>query len=304
MKRVLCLLLVLFLLPAAALADSPADPVLVPIAPETLPEGQYCHLGGSRILVKTGDYDPLLIYDLNTGETVIVTPREEDHELWVELGVNDYIAALATEGVICTDEEVERLRSYFVGDYLIYLFVMGSSIHVNSIGTEYVTLCEGFLLNRHTGVITFIPEGLSANKFTSWDTFLSTNEEHTVCLQYDINGQLLNTTSFEDSDHQLWGVVPLKNGTLAMLYLTDKENQKTHYQFVLLDKELNVQQVIDTGSHHNQWLDVHAAHLYEENGRLLLLTDGTCYGTAKKYRKNGRWSLRKSPTAPTWTACC
>lgn len=294
MKRFLCLLLLLLLLPAAALADSPADPVLMPIAPETLPQGRYYHLGGSRILVHSDGDDPLLIYDLDTGESIVVKPREEDLDLWVAY----YVASLSAEGEIFTAEDIEQLRNQPLNKLMDFLLAYVCIPQPYSISVEYAALYEGFLLNRHTGVITFIPEGLFANEFTSWNTFLSTNEAHTACLQYDLNGQLLNTASFEGNDHQLWGVVPLKDGALAMLYLTDKENQKTHYQFVLLDKELHVQQVIDAGSHHNQWLDLYAAHLYEENGRLLLSARGIAFSTNSKAMENGKIVIKKVPNGP------
>lgn len=294
MKRWLCLLLVLFLLPAAAMADSPVDPVLVPIAPETLPQGQYCHLGGSLILVQTGGEDPLRIYDLDTGESIVVTPREEDLDLWVA----PYVASWAAEGIILTDEEIEELtQSYGVGAFY-NIFVFTYVARVISIGSEYAMLNEGLLLNRHTGVITFIPKGLPANRLTPWDTFLSTNEEQTACLQYDINGQLLNTASFEDSEYQLWDIQPLKNGAVAILGLTDKEEEMTHCQCFLLDKELNVQQVIDLGEHHNRWLGIEAAHLHEESGRLLLFTEGKAYNTRVKAKVDGKFRIREIPNGP------
>lgn len=293
MKRFLCLLLLLLLLPAAALADSPVDPVLVPIAPETLPQGRYYHLGGSRILVHSDGDDPLLIYDLDTGESIVVKPREEDHELWIA----HYVVALTAEGEIITAGDIDQFRS-IPFDQFFSSYVKYDNIPVpRFIGTEYAA-GEGYLLNRTTGVITFNPEGVYTDRITAWDTFISTNEEHTACLQYDLNGQLLNTASFEGNDHQLWGVVPLKDGALAMLYLTDKENQKTHYQFVLLDKALHVQQVIDAGSHHNQWLDLYAAHLYEENGRLLLSARGIAFSTNSKAMENGKIVIKKVPNGP------
>lgn len=294
MKRWLCLLLVLFLLPADAMADSPVDPVLVPIAPETLPQGQYCHLGGSLILVQTGGEDPLRIYDLDTGESIVVTPREEDLDLWVA----PYVDSWAAEGIILTNEEIEELaQSYGVGAFY-NIFVFTYVARVISIGSEYAMLNEGLLLNRHTGVITFIPKGLPANGLTPWDTFLSTNEEHTACLQYDINGQLLNTASFEDSEYQLWDIQPLKNGAVAILGLTDKEEEMTHCQCFLLDKELNVQQVIDLGEHHNRWLGIEAAHLHEESGRLLLFTEGKAYNTRVKAKVDGKFRIREIPNGP------
>lgn len=295
MKKLLSLALALLMLVGLmpALADSPADPFLVPLELPGLPEGSYFHLGGSRILVQTEGDDPLLIYDLDTDETIVVKPREEDHDLWVD----HYVAELAAEGEIFTVAEIEQIRGIPFDELFDYYVKYCDIPAPRSIGTEYVTLHEDYLLNRHTGIITFIPEGLSADRFTVWDTFLSTNEEHTACLQYDINGRLLNTFSFEGSDHQLWGIVPLKDGALAMLYLT--ENQQTHYQFVLLDRKLNNRQSIDAGSHHNKWLDIYAAHLCEENGRLLLSTHGIAYGAnTKKTNENGRITVTRIPNGP------
>lgn len=294
MKKLLSLALSLLMLVGLmpALADSPADPFLVPLELPGLPEGRYAHLGGSRILVQTDGDDPLLIYDLDTGETIVVRPREEDLETWLAA----YTRACAMEGVTLTDEELDTLRSYGV-DAPYTLLVTSEDIHVVSIGDQYAALFEGYLLNRTTGEITVIPQGLGNGRLTAWDTFIKPNDTYNACLQYDVNGQLLNTFSFEGSDHQLWGIIPLKDGALAMLYLT--ENQQTHYQFVLLDRKLNNRQSIDAGSHHNKWLDIYAAHLCEENSRLLLSTHGIAYGTnTKKTKENGRITVTRIPNGP------
>lgn len=295
MKKLLSLALSLLMLVGLipALADSPADPFLVPLELPGLPEGRYAHLGGSRILVQTEGDDPLLIYDLDTGETIVVRPREEDLETWLAA----YHAACVAEGLNLTSTELDTARSYGVN--ALYAFVVTSEdIHVVSIGDQYAALFEGYLLNRTTGEITLIPQGLYAGCFTAWDTFLGPDDTHTACLQYDVNGQLLNTVSFELEGYQLECIWPLRDGALATLFLTDKENKQTHYQFVLLDRELNIRQVIDAGSHHNQWLDVYAAHLYEGNGRLLLFTKGNAYGTNIKAKENGKLVITRIPNGP------
>lgn len=295
MKKLLSLALSLLMLVGLmpALADSPADPFLVPLELPGLPEGRYALLGGSRILVQTEGDDPLLIYDLDTGETIVVRPREEDLETWLAA----YHAACVAEGLNLTSTELDTARSYGVN--ALYAFVVTSEdIHVISIGDQYAALFEGYLLNRTTGEITVIPQGLGNGRLTAWDTFIKPNDTYNACLQYDVNGQLLNTVSFEDSDHQISDFTPLRDGALATLFLTDKENKQTHYQFVLLDRELNIRQVIDAGSHHNQWLDVYAAHLYEGNGRLLLFTKGNAYGTNIKAKENGKLVVTKIPNGP------
>lgn len=265
----------------------------MPLELRGLPEGRYAHLGGSRILVQTDGDDPLLIYDLDTGETIVVRPREEELEMWIAA----YAQTWAAEGVTLTDEELDTLRSYGV-DAPYTLLVTYEDIHVASIGDQYAALFEGYLLNRTTGEITLIPQGLYASYFTAWDTFLGPDDTHTACLQYDVNGQLLNTVSFELEGYQLERIWPLRDGALATLFLTDKENKQTHYQFVLLDRELNIRQVIDAGSHHNQWLDVYAAHRYDGNGRLLLFTKGYAYGTNIKAKENGKLVVTKIPNGP------
>ena len=295
MKKILSLALSLLMLVGLmpALADSPADPFLVPVELPGLPEGRYAHLGGSRILVQTEGDDPLMIYDLDTAETIVVRPREEDLETWLAA----YHVACVTEGLNLTLTELDTARSYGVN--ALYAFVVTSEdIHVVSIGDQYAALFEGYLLNRTTGEIALIPQGLYAGYFTAWDTFIRPNDTLTACLQYDVKGQLLHTSSFELEGYQLGGTLPLKDGVLATLFLTDKENKQTHYQFVLLDRELNIRQVIDAGSHHNQWLDVYAAHLYEGNGRLLLFTKGNAYGTNIKAKENGKLVVTRIPNGP------
>ena len=295
MKKLLSLALSLLMLVGLmpALADSPADPFLVPVELPGLPEGRYAHLGGSRILVQTEGDDPLMIYDLDTAETIVVRPREEDLETWLAA----YHVACVTEGLNLTSTELDTARSYGVN--ALYAFVVTSEdIHVVSIGDQYAALFEGYLLNRTTGEIALIPQGLYAGYFTAWDTFIRPNDTLTACLQYDVKGQLLHTSSFELEGYQLGGTLPLKDGVLATLFLTDKENKQTHYQFVLLDREQNIRQVIDAGSHHNQWLDVYAAHLYEGNGRLLLFTKGNAYGTNIKAKENGKLVVTRIPNGP------
>lgn len=295
MKKLLSLALSLLMLVGLvpALADSPANPFLVPLELPGLPEGRYAHLGGSRILVQTEGDDPLLIYDLETGESIVVTPREDELEMWVAA----YTRACAMEGVTLTDEELDTLRSYGV-DAPYTLLVTSEDIHVISIGDQYAALFEGYLLNRETGVITLIPLGLGNGRLTAWDTFIKPDDTYTACLQYDVNGQLLHTSAFELEGYQLEHITPLKDGALATLYLTDTENKQTHYQFMLLDRELNTRQIIDAGSHHNRWLDVYAAHLYEGNGRLLLFTKGNAYGTNIKAIENGKLVVTTIPNSP------
>lgn len=291
MKKWLCLLLVLFLLPAAAMADSPVDPVLVPITPETLPQGQYCHLGGSLILVQTGGEDPPRIYDLDTGESIVVTPREEDRELWVELWVEHYVEIWAAEGMIFPEEYIEQVRSWPLEDLANYCAANGFPVWPCSIGTEYAALNENFLLNRLTGVITIIPEGLSADKFTAWNTFLSTNEEQTLFMQYDLNGQPLH-------NYQVQDILPLRSGALALLGLSDNEKQQTHYQCILLDQALNVRKTLDIGHHHNRLLSINQAYHSSSAGRLLLNTYGKAYANKIKVKEKGRLRVLEEPVGP------
>lgn len=297
MKKLLSLALSLLMLVGLmpALADSPADPFLVPLELPGLPEGRYAHLGGSRILVQTEGDDPLLIYDLDTGKSIVVTPREDELEMWVAA----YTRACAMEGVTLTDEELGTLRSYGV-DAPYTLLVTSEDIHVISIGDQYAALFEGYLLNRETGVITLIPEGLSANMFTAWDTFIRPNDTLTACLQYDVKGQLLHTSSFEMEGYLLGGALPLKDGVLAMMFLRDKENMLTHYQFILLDRELNTRQVIDVGEHYNASLSLYYAQLSEETDQLLLSVVGKPDGkrTRSKDPVTGRMTFTVEPAGP------
>ena len=289
----LALMMLIGLVPA--LADSPADPFLVPVELPGLPEGQYAHLGGSRILVQTEGDDPLMIYDLDTAETIVVRPREEDLETWLAA----YHVACVTEGLNLTSTELDTARSYGVN--ALYAFVVTSEdIHVVSIGDQYAALFEGYLLNRETGEITVIPQGLGNGRLTAWDTFIKPNDTLTACLQYDVNGQLLNTSSFEMEGYLLGGALPLKDGVLAMMFLRDKENMLTHYQLVLLDREMNTQQIIDIGEHHNASLTLHYAQLSEETGQLLLSVRGTPDGkrTRSKDPVTGRLTFTVEPAGP------
>lgn len=278
--------------PAAAPkpAASPLDPVLVAVDMETMPQGEYADLGGGRILVTDIEKGQMAIYHLHTGKSIPVTAREEDKEYLLDY----HVSSMAADNEMLTLKEIDEIRQQYSAEDLLKFAVQSDmSGYIRSSGSNYAKVGGLGLLEIATGTLTPLPV-IYVNTITPWDQLFVP----APCTLYGTDGQLLHIQHFDSTDHLPQSSFLVEDGVVALLGLTDRDNKQTHYQCVLLDRELNVRKTLDIGQHHNRWLSINQAYHSKPTGRLLLNTYGEAYSTKMKWKENGRWSVWEEPVGP------